>query len=174
MSYLKIVADDKTCSIEASGNPVELIGTLGAATVQALERIIPDVPCPPGKTIETFCSVLDQHLRKALGVDSGKEKPQEEERREHVCRCQKKADEASSGEHVCRCREESEKDRKLTLEEIAEMIGKLNDEERNRWGYLIIQRAVDYLAALAADEKPKESDKKGSGPVWTFDLGTLT
>ena len=50
--------------------------------------------------------------------------------------------------------------RELTLEEIAEMIGKLNAEELDRLGRLIMQRAVDSLADLAADEKPKEESVK--------------
>ena len=50
--------------------------------------------------------------------------------------------------------------RELTLEEIAEMIGKLNAGELDRLGRLIMQRAVDSLADLAADEKPKEESVK--------------
>ena len=143
MNCVKIVVDDEKSSIEVSGTPLDCFCILGSATVKTLEKIIPDMPCRPETAINSFGSTLMELLRKRLGVDSGKEKPQEEGR-DHVCRCQKKPAEG----------------RELTLEEIAEMIGNLNDGERNRLGALIIQRAVDSLAALATDEKPKESDKK--------------
>lgn len=156
MNCVKIVADDQKSSIEVSGTPLDCFCIMGSVTVKTLAKIIPDMPCRPETAINSFGSTLMEQLRKYLRADPGKEKPQEEGR-EHVCRCQKKADEASSGEHVCRCREESEKDRKLTLEEIAEMIGKLNAGELNRLGCLIMQRAVD---SLAADEKPKEESVK--------------
>lgn len=143
MNCVKIVVDDEKSSIEVSGTPLDCFCILGSATVKTLKKIIPDMPCRPETAINSFGSTLMEQLRKRLGVDSGKEKTQEEGR-EHVCRCQKKP--AAS--------------RELTLEEIAEMIGNLNAGERNRLGVLIIQRAVDSLAALAADEKPKEESVK--------------
>lgn len=157
MNCVKIVTDDQNASVEISGTPLDCYCILGSATVKALEKIIPDMSCRPETAINSFGSTLMNQLRERLGVESGKEKPQEEGR-EHVCRCQKKPAEK----------------RKMTLEEIAEMIGNLTDGERNRLGVLIIQRAVDSLVDLAADEKPKEADKKGSGLEWASDFGTLT
>ena len=143
MNCVKIVADDQKSSIEVSGTPLDCFCIMGSVTVNTLAKIIPDMPCRPETAINSFGSTLMKQLRKALLVDSGKEKPQEEGR-EHVCRCQKKP--AAS--------------RELTLEEIAEMIGKLNAGELDRLGRLIMQRAVDSLADLAADEKPKEESVK--------------
>ena len=143
MNCVKIVADDQKSSIEVSGTPLDCFCIMGSVTVKTLAKIIPDMPCRPETAIKSFGSTLMEQLRKYLRADSGKEKPQEE-RREHVCRCQKKP--AAS--------------RELTLEEIAEMIGKLNAGELDRLGRLIMQRAVDSLADLAADEKPKEESVK--------------
>lgn len=143
MNCVKIVADDQKSSIEVSGTPLDCFCIMGSVTVNTLAKIIPDMPCRPETAINSFGSTLMKQLRKALLVDSGKEKTQEEGR-EHVCRCQKKPGES----------------RELTLEEIAEMIGKLNAGELNRLGCLIMQRAVDSLADLAADEKPKEESVK--------------
>ena len=52
------------------------------------------------------------------------------------------------------------------------MIGKLNAGDLNRLGCLIMQRAVDSLADLAADEKPKEASKK-ERPLDGFSLGVF-
>lgn len=156
MNCVKIVVDDEKSSIEVSGTPLDCFSILGSATVKTLEKLIPDMPCCPETAINSFGATLMEQLRKRLGVDSGKEKPQEEERREHVCRCQRKPAEK----------------RELTLEEIAEMIGQLTDGERNRLGVLIIQRAVDSLAALATDEKPKEAGSK-ERPLDGFSLGVF-
>ena len=52
------------------------------------------------------------------------------------------------------------------------MIGKLNAGELDRLGRLIMQRAVDSLADLAADEKPKEASKK-ERPLDGFSLGVF-
>lgn len=155
MNCVKIVADDQKSSIEVSGTPLDCFCIMGSVTVKTLAKIIPDMPCRPETAIKSFGSTLMEQLRKYLRADSGKEKPQEE-RREHVCQCQKKP--AAS--------------RELTLEEIAEMIGKLNAGELNRLGCLIMQRAVDSLAALAADEKPKEASKK-ERPLDGFSLGVF-
>lgn len=156
MNCVKIVVDDEKSSIEVSGTPLDCFCILGSATVKTLEKIIPDMPCRPETAINSFGSTLMDLLRKRLRVDSGKEKPQEEERREHVCRCRKKPAE----------------ERELTLEEIAGMIGQLNAGELDRLGRLIMQRAVDSLAALAADEKPKEERKK-ERPLDGFSLGVF-
>lgn len=155
MNCVKIVADDKKSSIEVSGTPLDCYCIMGSVTVKTLAKIIPDMSCRPETAINSFGSTLMEQLRKRLGVDSGKEKPQEEGR-EHVCRCQKK----------------SAEERELTLEKIAEMICNLTDGERNRLGVLIVQRAVDSLAALAADEKPKEESKK-ERPLDGFSLGVF-
>ena len=143
MNCVKIVADDQKSSIEVSGTPLDCFCIMGSVTVKTLANTIPDMPCRPETAINSFGSTLMEQLRKSLKADAGKEKPQEE-RREHVCRCRKKP--AAS--------------RELTLEEIAEMIGKLNAGELDRLGRLIMQRAVDSLADLAADEKPKEESVK--------------
>lgn len=71
---------------------------------------------------------------------------------------------------MCRCQKKPAASRELTLEEIAEMIGKLNAGELDRLGRLIMQRAVDSLADLAADEKPKEAGPK-ERPLDGFSLG---
>ena len=155
MNCVKIVADDQKSSIEVSGTPLDCFCIMGSVTVKTLAKIIPDMPCRPETAIKSFGSALMDQLRKYLRADSGKEKPQEE-RREHVCRCRKKP--AAS--------------RELTLEEIAEMIGKLNAGELDRLGRLIMQRAVDSLADLAADEKPKDADPK-ERPLDGFSLGVF-
>ena len=155
MNCVKIVADDQKSSIEVSGTPLDCFCIMGSVTVKTLAKIIPDMPCRPETAIKSFGSTLMDQLRKYLRADSGKEKPQEE-RREHVCRCRKKP--AAS--------------RELTLEEIAEMIGKLNAGELDRLGRLIMQRAVDSLADLAADEKPKDADPK-ERPLDGFSLGVF-
>ena len=155
MNCVKIVADDQKTSIEFSGTPLDCFCIMGSATVKTLEKIIPDMPCRPETAINSFGTTLMKQLRKALKTESGKEKPQEAGR-EHVCQCQKK----------------SAEERKLTLEEIAEMIGKLNAGDLNRLGCLIMQRAVDSLADLAADEKPKEANKK-ERPLDGFSLGVF-
>ena len=153
MNFAKIFAEDQKSSIEVSGTPLDCFCIMGSVTVNTLAKIIPDLPCRPETAINSFGSTLMKQLRKALLVDSGKEKPQEEGR-EHVCRCQKKPGES----------------RELTLEEIAEMIGKMNAGELNRLGCLIMQRAVDSLDDLAADEKPKEAGPK-ERPLDGFSLG---
>ena len=155
MNCVKIVADDQKSSIQVSGTPLDCFCIMGSVTVKTLAKIIPDMPCRPETAIKSFGSTLMEQLRKSLKADAGKEKPQEE-RREHVCRCQKKP--AAS--------------RELTLEEIAEMIGKLNAGELDRLGRLIMQRAVDALADLAADEKPKDADPK-ERPLDGFSLGVF-
>ena len=155
MNCVKIVADDQKSSIEVSGTPLDCFCIMGSVTVNTLAKIIPDMPCRPETAINSFGSTLMDQLGKYLRADSGKEKPQEEGR-EHVCRCQKRP--AAS--------------RELTLEEIAEMIGKLNAGELDRLGRLIMQRAVDSLADLAADEKPKDADPK-ERPLDGFSLGVF-
>lgn len=155
MNCVKIVVDDQEASIEVSGTPLDCFCIMGSATVKTLEKIIPDMPCRPETAINSFGTTLMKQLRKALKTESGKEKPQEAGR-EHVCQCQKK----------------SAEERELTLEEIAEMIGKLNAGDLNRLGCLIMQRAVDSLADLAADEKPKDADQK-ERPLDGFSLGVF-
>lgn len=133
MSYVKIVADKKASLIEISGMSIECFGTLGAVTVQALAKIIPGMPAPPEVAIDSFCSVLSSKLRQALGVDSGKEKPQEEkpqeEGREHVCRCQKKAEE----------------ERQLTPEDVMAIIDKMSSSEVFRLANLTLQKSLERL-----------------------------
>lgn len=134
MNCVKIVADDKKSSIEVSGTPLDCFCILGSVTAKTLAKIIPDMPCRPETAINSFGSTLMEQLRKGLGVDSGKEKPQEKGR-EHVCRCQKKPGE----------------ERELTLDEITEMIGKLSPGQLQRLSVLIMENAVN---PLATDEKP--------------------
>lgn len=153
MNCVKIIADDKKSSIEVSGTPLDCFCIMGSVTVKTLAKIIPDMPCRPEVAINSFGSTLMKQLRKALKTESGKEKPQEEGR-EHVCQCQKK----------------SAEERELTPEEIAEMICKLKARELDRLWRLIMQRAVDPLLDLAADERPKEAGPK-ERPLDGFSLG---
>lgn len=145
MSCLKIFADENKTQLECSGDALDCLGILGGATVATLAHIAEkSAKKDPNKLVCAFCESVKTETQKKLGLV-----PVPEDRKKEPC-----------GEHVCRCQKKPAASRELTLEEIAEMIGKLNNEERNRLGHLIIQRAVDSLADLAADEKPKEESVK--------------
>lgn len=129
MNCVKIVADDKKSSIAVRGTPLDCFCIVRSVTVKTLANIIPSMFCRPEAAIDAFGITVTEQLRKRLGVDSDKEKPQEEE-----CR-----------EHVCRCRKASEEERNPTLEELAEMIGKLDAGKLQRLSALIMKNAVDSL-----------------------------
>lgn len=154
MSYLKIVADEKITQMECSGDALDCLGILGGATVAALAHIAEEsAKKDPNKLVCAFCESVKTETQKKLGLVSVPE-----DRKKEPC-----------GEHVCQCQKKPAASRELTLEEIAEMIGKLNAGELNRLGSLIMHRAVD---SLAADEKPKEAGSK-ERPLDGFSLGVF-
>lgn len=156
MSYLKIIADKNTSQLELSGDALTCLGILGGATSAALAHIVEkSAKKDPNKLVCAFCESVKTETQKKLGLVSGPEDLKKEPCGEHVCQCQKKPGES----------------RELTPEEIAEMIGQLNVRNLDLLASLINQR---LLKSLTADERPKEPDKKVSGPIWTVDLGTLT
>lgn len=154
MSYLKIVADEKITQMECSGDALDCLGILGGATVAALAHIAEELAQKdPNKLVCVFCESVKAETQKKLGLV-----PAPRDRKEEAC-----------GEHVCRCQKKPAEERELTLDEIVKMIDKLSPGQLQRLSVLIMENAVN---PLAADEKPKEADPK-ERPLDGFSLGVF-
>lgn len=154
MSYLKIVADEEITLVKCSGDALDCLDILGGATTTALAHISEKLgEKDPNKLVCFFCESVKAETQKKLGLV-----PVPRDRKEEAC-----------GEHVCRCQKASEEERNPTLEELAEMIGKLDAGKLQRLSALIMKNAVD---SLATDEKPKEAGSK-ERPLDGFSLGVF-
>lgn len=154
MNCVKIVADEKITQVECSGDALDCLGILGGATIAALAHIAEKLAKKdPNKLVCVFCESVKAETQKKLGLV-----PVLRDRKEEAC-----------GEHVCQCQKASKEERNPTLEELAEMIGKLDAGKLQRLSALIMKNAVN---SLTADEKPKEADPK-ERPLDGFSLGVL-
>lgn len=151
MSYLKIVADETFTLVKCSGDALDCLAILGGATVAALAHIVEKLAQKdPNKLVCAFFESVEAETQKKLGLV-----PVLRDRKEEAC-----------GEHVCRCQKEPAEKRKMTPEEIVEMIGLLNARELNLLAGLIMQNFAKPL------EKPKDADPK-ERPLDGFSLGVF-
>lgn len=137
MACVKIEATEKNVTAQVEGTPLQLMGILGATTMECLAKIVEDIPEPfAGMTAKSFAETLSLQVMCKWGdqpeddKDIGEKQPDQN----------------------------TEEPKKPTPEEVLAMVLQLDDAGMQKLFEMTIRGASKRMQA---EQEPKNDSKKG-------------